>query len=68
MSHSLVRIVDGLGPGEGRVEVFHNGVWGTVCHSGWTVDDANIVCKELGYARAIAFTDYSAFGTGTGQV
>ncbi|XP_064385063.1 deleted in malignant brain tumors 1 protein-like isoform X2 [Halichondria panicea] len=67
-SHSLVRIVDGLGPGEGRVEVYHDGVWGTVCHDHWSVDDANVVCKELGYAHAIAYPDYSAFGTGTGQI
>ncbi len=64
----LVRIVDGLGPGEGRVEVYHDGVWGTVCHDHWSVDDANVVCKELGYAHAIAYPDYSAFGTGHGQV
>ena len=50
------------------MEVYYNGVWGTVCHDHWGVADANVVCRELGYAHAIAFPDYSAFGIGTGQV
>ena len=50
------------------MEVFHNGLWGTICHDHWTVDDANVVCRQLGYARAIASPDYSAFGPGGGQV
>ena len=49
---------------EGRVEVYHNGVWGTI----WSIIDATVVCKELGYARAIASPNYGAFGTGTGPV
>ncbi len=60
--------MDGLGPGEGRVEVYHDGVWGTVCQNHWSINDANVVCKGLGYAHAIAYPDYSAFGTGHGQV
>ena len=68
MSHPLVRIVDGSASSEGRVEVFHSGLWGTICHERWTVDDANVVCRQLGYTRALAFPDYSAFGAGGGQV
>ena len=50
------------------MEVYHNGAWGTICHNHWTIDDASVVCRELGYARAIAAPDYAAFGRGTGQV
>ena len=57
-----------VGELEGRVEIYYNGTWGTVCHTHWTIDDATVVCRELGYARAIAAPDYGAFGTGTGPV
>ena len=68
VSHPLVRLVDGNGPMEGRVEVFYNGTWGTVCQTHWTVQDANVVCRELGYPQALAAPGSSTFGGGTGQV
>lgn len=63
-----VRLVGGNGPNEGRVEVFHNGEWGTVCDDGWTIQDADVVCRELGYVRAISAPRYAAFGSGRGRV
>lgn len=44
-----LRLVDGSGPHEGRVEVCVNQVWGTICSIGWSNEDANVVCKQLGY-------------------
>ena len=63
-----MRLVDGNTEGEGRVEVFHAGQWGTVCDDHWSEIDANIVCKELGFARAIAAAGFSTFGEGSGRV
>ena len=46
-----VRLVDGIqGEFEGRVEVCLHGVWGSVCNTEWDVEDARVVCRELGYS------------------
>ncbi|CAC5384293.1 DMBT1 [Mytilus coruscus] len=44
-----IRLVGGTGPFEGRVEVFHNGEWGTVCSNGFDSTDAGVFCRMLGY-------------------
>ena len=50
------------------MEVFHDGVWGTVCDDGWTVQDSNVVCRELGYQRSISAPGFGTFGVGRGRV
>ena len=45
-----VRLVGGSVAEEGRLEVCYRGRWGTVCSESWGVDDAKVVCNQLGYS------------------
>ena len=48
-----MRLVDSdgtMGGLEGRVEVCKDEEWGTVCDSGWSADDATVVCKQRGFS------------------
>ena len=38
----------------GRVEVFYQGKWGKICRNKWDINDANVVCKQLGFQSVLA--------------
>nr|XP_060616119.1 soluble scavenger receptor cysteine-rich domain-containing protein SSC5D-like [Anolis sagrei ordinatus] len=63
-----VRLANGSSDCSGRVEVFHNERWGTVCDAGWDLQDAQVVCGELGCGKAFTASGGAHFGRGTGPI
>uniref|UniRef100_A0A8C7EYY2 Lysyl oxidase homolog n=1 Tax=Oncorhynchus kisutch TaxID=8019 RepID=A0A8C7EYY2_ONCKI len=53
---------------EGRVEVYYNGEWGTVCDDDFSIHAANILCRELGFVEAVSWSPSSKYGKGEGRI
>uniref|UniRef100_A0A672HDA3 SRCR domain-containing protein n=1 Tax=Salarias fasciatus TaxID=181472 RepID=A0A672HDA3_SALFA len=64
-----LRLADGGNSScSGRVEIFHSGQWGTVCDDNWDLDNANVVCRQLGCRAAQSALSGAAFGAGRGPI
>nr|XP_054765124.1 deleted in malignant brain tumors 1 protein-like [Lytechinus pictus] len=66
--YSEVRLADGASENEGRVEIIHDGSWGTVCDDLWDLEDATVVCRHLGFDGALAALPKASFGEGAGNI
>lgn len=63
-----LRLVGGRHPNEGRVEVFYNGEWGTVCDDLWDENEAAVVCRQLGLGDAVESLTEAFYGEGSGRI
>ncbi|XP_045414143.1 T-cell differentiation antigen CD6 isoform X3 [Lemur catta] len=66
-NHAL-RLVDGGGPCAGRVEMLESGEWGTLCDDTWDLEDAHVVCRQLGCGWAVQALPGPHFTPGRGPI
>lgn len=53
---------------EGRVEIYHNGKWGTVCDDGWDMAEAQVVCRQLHFPGAKSVVTGKDYGKASGPI
>ena len=50
------------------MEVYQYGEWGKVCDDEWDLNDAEVVCRELGFGPAINATREPFYGQHSKQI
>lgn len=52
---------------EGRIELFYKGEWGTICDDDFSISNANVLCRQLGFVSATGWTHSAKYGKGQGE-
>ena len=54
----MIRLQEGTYSNQGRIEVYCNGQWGTICDDEFGSTDALLLCKQLGYTGYIKYNQF----------
>lgn len=57
-----IKLVGGRNEYEGNVEILHNGKWGAICDDEWDKNEAEVVCRQLGFPGLVKLTHSGMFG------
>jgi hypothetical protein len=58
--------INGGSTNRGRLEIFYDNQWGTICDDSFDMHDANVACRQMGYTHATE--SIQNFGGGSGQI
>ena len=61
-------MIEGRSYNEGRVEIYYNGVWGTICDDGYSSINTAVICKQLGFGSSGRHYSGAYFGQGSGPI
>ncbi|XP_077408214.1 scavenger receptor cysteine-rich type 1 protein M130-like isoform X2 [Vanacampus margaritifer] len=68
MGTPTLRLANGTDRCSGRVEFYHDGVWGTACDDSWDIRDAQVVCRAMDCGTAMTAKSGAYFGEGKGEI